>query len=65
MLKAILALLIVYFILRKTELYTSFLDGDWVPIINDPQRKGEAFNKCSPESFADCEKPEMRYLSRY
>lgn len=65
MLKAILALLIVYFILRKTELYTSFLDGDWVPTINDTERKGGPFNKCSPESIADCEKPEMRYLSRY
>jgi hypothetical protein len=66
MLTAVLALLLVYLILRETELYVPrILDGDWVPTINDTERKGGPFNKCSPESFGECEKPEFRYLSRY
>jgi hypothetical protein len=66
MLTAVLALLLVYLILRQTELYVPrILDGDWVPTINDTKRKGGPFNKCSPESFGECEKPEFRYLSRY
>lgn len=66
MLTAVLALLIVYLILRQTELYVPrILDGDWVPTINDQGRKGNPFNKCSPESFGECERPEFKYLSRY
>jgi len=66
MLTAVLALLIVYLILRQTELYgVRLLDGEWVPTINDKGRKGGPFNKCSPESFSECERPEFKYLSRY
>jgi len=66
MLTAVLALLIVYLVLRQTELYgVRLLDGEWVPTINDKGRKGGPFNKCSPESFGECERPESKYLSRY
>ena len=66
MLIAVLALLIVYLILRQTELYVPrILDSDWVRTINDQSRKGGPFNNCSPESFGECERPEFKYLSRY
>jgi len=46
---SVLALLIVYLILRQAELYVPrILDSDWLNTRNDPERKGGPFNKCSP-----------------
>jgi hypothetical protein len=63
---SVLALLIVYLILRQTELYVPrILDSDWLNTRNDPERKGGPFNKCSPESFDECAKVKFPHLSRY
>lgn len=62
----ILAMIIVYVILRQTELYIPrILDDDWSETRNDPLRKADPFNVCSPESFDDCKRSEAKYLSRY
>ena len=61
-----LALLIVYLVLRQTELYIPrILDTDWLNTRNDPERKGDPFNKCSPESFGECAEVKFPNLSRY
>jgi len=62
----ILALLIVYLVLRQTELYVPrILDTEWLNTRNDPERKGGPFNKCSPESFDECAEVKFPRLSRY
>lgn len=62
----VLAMIIVYSILRQTELYIPrILDEDWMATRNDPFRKADPFNTCSPESFDDCKRSEIDYLSRY
>ena len=63
--KILIALVIVYIILKETELYQNIvLDTPWVETRNNPITTSDPFNLCSPESFSDCKKPEMRHLSR-
>ena len=63
--KILIALVIVYIILKETELYQNIvLDTPWVETLNKPLTTSDPFNTCSPESFSDCKKPEMRHLSR-
>jgi|DEB0MinimDraft_4_1074332.scaffolds.fasta_scaffold58145_3 hypothetical protein len=63
---AVLALLIVFLILRQAELYVPrILDDDWVSTRNDPERNGGPFDMCSPESFGDCDRIKFPNLSRY
>ena len=50
-----IALVIVFFILRESELYTNLvLDTEWKETRNRPLTTSDPFNKCSPESFGDC-----------
>jgi hypothetical protein len=59
------ALVIVFFILKESELYTNLvLDTEWKETRNKPITTSDPFNKCSPESFADCKKVKMPHLSR-
>jgi|TARA_B110000014_G_C20041655_1_gene541442 hypothetical protein len=61
----IIALIAVYFILKESELYTNLvLDTEWKETRNKPITTSDPFNKCSPESFADCKKVKMPHLSR-
>ena len=63
--KILIALVIVYIILKETELYQNIvLDTPWVETRKKPITTSDPFNLCSPESFSDCKKPEMRHLSR-
>ena len=60
-----IALVIVFFILRESELYTNLvLDTEWKETRNRPLTTSDPFNKCSPESFSDCKKVKMPHLSR-
>lgn len=62
---SLIALLIVFFILRQTELYTNLvLDTEWKETRNRPLTTSDPFNTCSPESFPDCKKVKMPHLSR-
>jgi hypothetical protein len=62
---SLIALLIVFFILRQTELYTNLvLDTEWKETRNKPLTTSDPFNTCSPESFPDCKKVKMPHLSR-
>ena len=68
MIKLLIALIIVYIILDKTELYQNIvLDTAWKD--TRVKKKGtttsDTCNKCSPDSFSDCKKPKMEHLSRY
>tara|TARA_B000000557_G_scaffold157187_1_gene127407 strand:+ start:1386 stop:1595 length:210 start_codon:yes stop_codon:yes gene_type:complete len=61
----LIALVVVYFILKESELYTNLvLDTEWKETRNKPTTTSDPFNKCSPESFADCKKVKMPHLSR-
>ena len=63
--KILIALVIVYIILKETELYQNIvLDTPWVETRNKPLTTSDPFNTCSPESISDSKKPEMRNLSR-
>ena len=60
-----IALVIVFFILRESELYTNLvLDTEWKETRNIPLTTSDPFNTCSPESFGDCKKVKMPHLSR-
>lgn len=60
-----IALVIVFFILRESELYTNLvLDTEWNETRNRPLTTSDPFNTCSPESFGDCKKVKMPHLSR-
>ena len=60
-----IALVIVFFILRESELYTNLvLDTEWKETRNRPLTTSDPFNTCSPESFSDCKKVKMPHLSR-
>ncbi|ADQ91188.1 hypothetical protein BpV2_021c [Bathycoccus sp. RCC1105 virus BpV2] len=60
-----IALVIVFFILRESELYTNLvLDTEWKETRNRPLTTSDPFNTCSPESFGDCKKVKMPHLSR-
>jgi hypothetical protein len=60
-----IALVIVFFILRESELYTNLvLDTKWKETRNRPLTTSDPFNTCSPESFGDCKKVKMPHLSR-
>ncbi len=62
---SLIALLIVFFILRQTELYTNLvLDTEWKETRNKPLTTSDPFNTCSPESFSECKKVKMPHLSR-
>ena len=62
---SLIALLIVFFILRQTELYTNLvLDKEWKETGNKPLTTSDPFNTCSPESFPECKKVKMPHLSR-
>ncbi len=62
---SLIALLIVFFILRQTELYTNLvLDTEWKETRNKPLTTSDPFNTCSPESFPGCKKVKMPHLSR-
>ena len=62
---SIIALIIVFFILRESELYTNLvLDTEWKETRNRPLTTSDPFNTCSPESFGDCKKVKMPHLSR-
>ena len=62
---SLIALVIVFFILRESELYTNLvLDTEWKETRNKPLTTSDQFNKCSPESFGDCKKVKMPHLSR-
>jgi len=62
---SLIALLIVFFILRQTELYTNLvLDTEWKETRNKPLTTSDPFNTCSPESFPECKKVKMPHLSR-
>ena len=65
--KIAIAVVIVYIILNKTEMYVprSFVDEEWRAVQNDPRRKAGPFNTCSPESFDECAKVAFPLLSRY
>jgi hypothetical protein len=67
MIKVFIALVIVYLLLRKSELYIprSLLDDEWKAVRNTPTRKADPFNTCSPESFDECAKVAFPLLSRY
>lgn len=62
-----LAALIVYILLTKTETYIprTFLDEEWKSVRNDPGRKADPFNTCSPENYDECSKVAFPHLSRY
>lgn len=62
-----IAVIIVFFILRQGELYVprSFIDEEWRAVRNEPRRKADPFNTCSPESFGACTKTAFNHLSRY
>ena len=61
---SLIALLIVFFILRQTELYTNLvLDTEWKETRNKPLTTSDPFNTCSPESFPGCKKVKMPHLS--
>jgi hypothetical protein len=62
----LIALIVVYFILSKTEMYRGMyaLDSEWKETRNNLKRTADPFNTCSPESFGDCKKVEMPHLSR-
>lgn len=66
-LKFAIAVAIVYFLLNTYELYVprSFLDEEWKAVRNQPTRKADPFNTCSPESFGECAKVAFPLLSRY
>ena len=61
-----IALIIVYLILSKSEMYRGMyaLGSEWEGTRNDFKRTADPFNTCSPESFPDCKKVEMSHLSR-
>jgi len=59
-----IALMIVYIILNRNELYRVFLDKPYGDTINS-KRVADPFKKCSPESFGECKKTKMPHLSRY
>ena len=62
---SLIALVIVFFILRESELYTNLvLDTEWKETRNIPLTTSDPFNTCSPESFGDCKKVKMPHLSR-
>jgi hypothetical protein len=62
---SLIALVIVFFILRESELYTNLvLDTEWKETRNKPLTTSDPFNTCSPESFGDCKKVKMPHLSR-
>jgi hypothetical protein len=62
---SLIALLIVFFILRESELYTNLvLDTEWKETRNKPLTTSDPFNTCSPESFSECKKVKMPHLSR-
>ena len=62
---SLIALVIVFFILREYELYTNLvLDTEWKETRNRPLTTSDPFNTCSPESFGDCKKVKMPHLSR-
>ena len=62
---SLIALVIVFFILRESELYTNLvLDTEWKETRNRPLTTSDPFNTCSPESFGDCKKVKMPHLSR-
>ena len=62
---SLIALLIVFFILRQTELYTNLvLDTEWKETRNKPLTTSDPFNTCPPESFSECKKVKMPHLSR-
>jgi hypothetical protein len=65
--KVFIALVIVYLLLSKNELYIprSILDDEWKATRNTPTRKADPFNTCSPESFDECAKVAFPLLSRY
>jgi hypothetical protein len=61
-----IALIIVYFILYKGELYQNIvLDDKWNESRNKPKRVSDPLNSCSPESHSECIKVKMPHLSRY
>ena len=63
---SLIALVIVFFILRESELYTNLvLDTEWKETRNRPLTTSDPFNTCSPESFDECKKAKMPHLSRY
>jgi hypothetical protein len=61
-----IALVTVYILLSKSELYKGVytLDTEWTNTRNDFKRTADPFNTCSPESFDDCKKVKMPHLSR-
>ena len=62
---SLIALVIVFFILRESELYTNLvLVTEWKETRNRPLTTSDPFNTCSPESFGDCKKVKMPHLSR-
>jgi hypothetical protein len=62
---SLIALVVVFFILRQSELYTNLvLDTEWKETRNELRRTSDPFNTCSPESFLDCKKVKMPHLSR-
>ena len=62
-----IAVIIVFFILRQSELYVprSFVDDEWRAVQTEPRRKAGPFNTCSPESFGACAETAFTHLSRY
>ena len=66
LLKLSIALILVYVILYRSDLYTNIvLDTAWRETRNKPVTTSDPFNMCSPESFSDCKKNKMELLSRY
>ena len=62
---SLLALAAVFFILKKSELYTNLvLDTEWNKTRNTPRPASNPFETCSPESFGDCPKRDLPNLSR-
>jgi hypothetical protein len=58
-----IALIIVYFILSKSEMYMDTAQRYTRTDVGN--RVAEPFMTCSPESFDECKKAKMPHLSRY
>jgi len=64
MIRIVLAIVLIFLILNQTETYVprTFLDEEWREVRNDPRRRADPFNTCSPESFGDCTKRAFPHL---
>ena len=67
LIKIAIAVVIVFFILRQSEMYVprSFLDEEWSAVQSGSKRTADPFNTCSPETFDSCAKIAVGNLSRY